>query len=125
MDFENIIDKAKEVFEVAYKKTGEAVAAGKQKYDVSVLQNKLSKNYEALGHLCYKSVKKGHTIDLEATDSLNQKITARISRIEELKLEIMALKNQKPCTVCGGAMDTDTVFCPLCGAKNEELEDEE
>ena len=125
MDFENVIDKAKEVFEVAYKKTGEAVSLGKQKYDLSVLENKISKNYEALGRLCFRSVKKGHTINLDGTDTLNEKIKARISRIDELKVQIMTVKNQKPCVNCGTAIDKETVFCPACGAKAEVVEDEE
>lgn len=120
MDFDNVIVKAKEVFEVAYKKTGDVVASGKQKYDVSVLQNKLSKNYEALGRLTYKAIKNGRAIDLDADDTLNEKIKARVNRIEELKNEIMAVKNQKRCPVCGSAVSAESVFCPACGANTEK-----
>lgn len=120
MDFDNVIVKAKEVFEIAYKKTGDVVASGKQKYDISVLENKLSKNYEALGRLTYKAIKNGRAVDLEATDALSGKIKARVARIEELKGEIMAVKNQKRCPVCGTAVDAEAVFCPACGANTEK-----
>ena len=120
MEFDNVIVKAREIFETAYKKTGDVVAAGKQKYDITVLENKLSKNYEALGKLCARALNGGKNIDPEATDALNKKIAERMVRIEELKAEIIAAKNQKCCKNCCSAIDEEAVFCPVCGAKNEE-----
>ena len=61
MDFLNSIDqamnKAKEVFDVACKKTGEVVNTQKQKFDVSSLENKRAKDFEKLGSLYFDLIK--------------------------------------------------------------------
>ena len=57
MDFlDNAINKAKEVVDIAYKKTEEVVLTEKQRFDIASLNSKIDKDYKALGEI-FLSVK--------------------------------------------------------------------
>ena len=58
MDFlENALDKAREVIDVACKKTNEVVITEKQKFDIASIENKRAKDFERLGKLYFKLYK--------------------------------------------------------------------
>ena len=100
MDFlDNAIDKAKEAIDIAYKKTNQVVNTGKQKFDIASLQNKCSKDFEALGKIYYELIKN--------------------TEIAELKEEVNAAKCKRTCPVCAAAINENSVYCSACGAKLE------
>lgn len=117
MDLDNILTTAKEVFESAYKKTGDVVAAQKQKYELSVMHSRLSKHYEELGKLCYSAIRSNNQLNLDNSDILGSKISARMAQIEEIQNEILTIKNQKPCSKCGAPNNIDSSYCAVCGEK--------
>ena len=85
MDFlDNVVSKAKEVFDVAYKKTEVAVSTGKQKFDLATIENKLSKDYEKLGAIYYNIIKDAEQID-EKTNELKIAIEEKLAKIEKIK----------------------------------------
>ena len=116
--FENLLDKAKDAFDVALKATGEAVDTGKQKFNVVSLETKISKDYKALGELCYKK-HKGEDIDFKKINELVADIDAKINEINEIKQAIKNAKAKRICAACGAAIEEDTIFCSYCGAKLE------
>lgn len=114
--FDNAIEKAKEVFDVARKKTNDVVSTGKQKFDVATLESKRSKDFESLGKLYYDLIKDTQIEDLKIkaiVDNINDKN----EKIEEINKEINNIKNKRICPVCGANIDKFSVFCSLCGAK--------
>lgn len=117
MNFDNILNKAKDVFETAYKKADDALSVQKQKYDVSSLENKLSKDYETLGRLCFEEMKNGAFAENEAFLSVAEVIKTKTEQIEELKKEILKAKNKKRCPKCNAAIDKEAVYCNVCGEK--------
>ncbi len=116
--FENLLDKAKDAFDVAVKATEEVVDTGKQKFNVVSLEAKISKDYKALGELCYKK-HKGEDIDFEKINELVADIDAKINEINEIKQAIKNAKAKRICAACGAAIEEDTIFCSYCGAKLE------
>ena len=116
--FENLLDKAKDALDVALKATGEAMDTGKQKFNVVSLETKVSKDYRALGELCYKK-HKGEDIDFEKLNELVDEIDAKIKEINEIKQAIKNAKAKRICAACGAAIEEDTIFCSFCGAKLE------
>ena len=116
--FENLLDKAKDAFDVALNATGEAVDTGKQKFNVVSLETKISKDYKTLGELCYKK-HKGEDIDFEKINELVDDIDAKINEINEIKQAIKNAKAKRICAACGAAIEEDTIFCSYCGAKLE------
>lgn len=115
--FDNeIFDKAKEVFDVACKKTGEVVSAGKQRFDIATMESRLEKAYNALGKACYKEFCEKGTENEEIKAAVAD-ITAKIAEIDEAKKELAQLKNKRICPKCSMAIEKTSVFCNYCGEK--------
>lgn len=117
MNFDNILNKAKDVFETAYKRADGAISVQKQKFDISSLENKLAKDYEALGKLCFNEMQKGAFADNSQFIKLSEEINIKTTQIEELKKEILRVKYKKQCPKCNASIDKNAVFCSACGEK--------
>ncbi len=117
MNFDNIVDKAKETFEDVYKKAETVVNVQKQKIDIYSLEAKLSKSYEILGKLCYDAIRNDEPFDAESVKPVTDDIAEKIQLIEDTKEEILKKKNKKLCTKCGAEIEKYAVFCSKCGAK--------
>ena len=115
MDFNDIVDKAKQGFEVVYKKTEDVVNVSKLKLDKASLESKLSKSYEMLGQICYQSAINGEDFGSEEVKALVDDITNNISEIEELEVKIQGFKNKKMCPNCHSSIEANSVFCNKCG----------
>ena len=77
MDFlDNAFEKAKEVFDVACKKTNEVVTTQKQKFDIASIENKRNKDFLNLGRLYFEAVKDAEIEDIRIKnliDSIKEK----------------------------------------------------
>ena len=114
--FDETFVKAKDMFDVAAKKTEEVAARGKQKYDIASLKSKLSKNYEALGMIYYNQLDFDNLTD-EETKLTVMRIRENIKDIEKANAELLKLKNKKVCPVCSVGVDPKSAYCNACGAK--------
>ncbi|MBQ6847542.1 MAG: hypothetical protein IJO62_01330 [Clostridia bacterium] len=85
--FENAVSKAKDVFDVACKKTGEVVNTGKQKLDIATLENKMAKDFERLGRVYFEQIKDADGLD-EATAKIKNAILEKQSEINKIKEEM-------------------------------------
>ncbi len=85
--FENAVNKAKDVFDVACKKTGEVVNTGKQKLDIATLENKVSKDFEKLGRVYFEQIKDLEDLD-EKTVKLKTAILEKLAEINKIKEEM-------------------------------------
>lgn len=90
--FDETIDKVKEVAEVVGKKTNEVVSVQKLKFNISSLENKISKDYEVLGKLYYEAIANGESASEDAMEIVGS-IEGKTARIEEIKKEIKDIKN--------------------------------
>lgn len=120
MEFlENAVAKAKEVFDVACKKTGEVVTTQKQKIDIATIENKRNKDFLALGKLYFKNI-----MDTEIEDSEIAALVAAIKEkndlIKQISEEINETKNLKVCPNCEALVKDDAVYCSACGEKLEK-----
>lgn len=117
MDFlENAVQKAKEVFDVAYTKTESAVNTQKQKFDLAAEENKLNKDFARLGKYLFEERFDDIPKDGEGAEILAS-ITDRKEKIAEIKKEINSAKNKRICPSCAASISDDAVFCSNCGAK--------
>ncbi len=112
--FDNAIDKAKEVFDVACKKTGEAVSASKQRFDIASMEAKIEKAYAKLGKACYKELKDTQNEEIAGIISV---IDEMLKEIDEAKTNLAELRNKRICPKCGQYIEKNSVFCNLCGEK--------
>lgn len=114
--FDDTVQKAKEVLDIAAKKTGEFVSVGKQKIKISSLYSKLNKAYTSLGKRCYSELKNNEVDDLEVA-ALISEIKQYIAEIKNLKEEIDNIEGKIACNKCGHKINKNSAFCNFCGAK--------
>lgn len=117
MDFYDVVEKAKQGFDTACKKTEDVVNVSKQRIDQAALESKLSKSYEILGKYCYDAIIHGGEVDGESVKPITDDITEKLSQIEEIKKEILKKRNKKQCGECGAELDKSSAYCSKCGAK--------
>ena len=85
MNLDNILSKAKDVFESAYKKAGSAYRAGRHKLDITAIEAKLAKDYEALGRVCFEAMSEGDALPPKKAESIIADINKKLILLEEPK----------------------------------------
>lgn len=113
---DDAINKTKEVFDVACKKTDEVVTVEKQKFNIASLKSKLEKDYADLGKIYYKLVKDSTELDDE-TRNLVDAILEKNEEIVRLNEDIQNIKNKRVCPECNANIDIKSAYCNSCGAK--------
>ena len=117
--FENAITKAKEVFDVACKKTGEVVTVQKQKIDIATIESKRNKDFLALGKIYFKNIKDTEIEDEEIV-ALVEAIKEKNAQIKQINEDIKETKNMKICPNCESFVKDEDLFCSVCGEKLEK-----
>lgn len=114
--FEDAISKTKEVFDVAYQKTGEVVGVEKLKFNIASLKSKREKDYTDLGKIYFELIK--DSTDLEDnTRNLVDAIREKSEEILRLNEDIQNVKNKEICHNCGAAIAKNSLYCNNCGEK--------
>ena len=85
--FDDTILKAKEMLDIAAKKTDEFVSVSKQKIKISSLSSDLKTAYAKLGKRCYTELKNNEVDDPEVA-ALIEEIKGYIAEIKALKDEV-------------------------------------
>lgn len=116
--FDTAVSKAKEALDIACKKTGEVVTTSKQRIDVATIENKRSKDFEALGKIYFDMIKDEQIENFEISNIVSE-IKDKTQKIEALQEEINNAKNKRTCPVCKATIDKLSVYCNICGAKLE------
>ncbi len=117
---DNAAKKAKEVFDVACKVTGDVVTSGKQKIDIASIENKLKKLYEQLGKLYMKSRNENNDELVAAIDAKASEIEQMTAELDKAKSENAEFTGKKICNECGAFVEKSAAFCSACGAKFSE-----
>ena len=113
---DDAINKTKEVFNVAYKKTDEVVTVEKQKFNVASLKSKLDKDYADLGKIYYELVKDGADLSDEVRNIVDA-ISEKQEEIARLNEDIQNIKNKRICPKCNANIDINSSYCNNCGEK--------
>lgn len=119
MSLDNIFEKAKEIFEVAYRKTENVVSHQKQKFDIQSLESKLNKNYETLGKAYFGMLQNEEEFDKDSLKPIVDEIKENLIVIEAAKEELMKYQNKSKCKKCGEIIDKNSQFCKKCGNRVE------
>lgn len=121
--FDSTFQKAKDMFDIACKKTGEAVNVQKLRIDLTSVEHKLNKLYAEFGKLQFAKIKDCETDEQELSDLILD-IKEKLAEVDKLKGEITKLSGKINCPSCGATLPAAAQFCSRCGNKivNEENE---
>lgn len=121
---DDAINKTKEVFDVACKKTDEVVTTQKQKFSIASLESKREKDFADLGRIYFELAKNNTDLTDEARNLVDA-ISEKNEEIARLNQDIQNTKNKRICPNCNANIDVNSVYCNNCGAKlNIESEQE-
>lgn len=113
---DDAINKTKEVFDVACKKTDEVVTVEKQKFNIASLKSKREKDYADLGKIYFELVKDSTDLSDE-TRNLVDAISEKNEEIARLNADIQNIKNKRVCPKCNANVDINSSYCNSCGEK--------
>lgn len=114
--FDNFIEKAKDVCDVATKKTGEFVEVSKIKLDCISINNEIKRLYEKLGSCIYSMVKANYE-NQDVVDSIIEEIDDCKKQLHILNQKLSELKNINVCTGCGFKNPKENYYCAKCGSR--------
>ena len=110
--------------ESAGKKANEIYSASKINLRIFDINTDIDVLYKDIGRIIYASHRNQET----STDELEAKLAAldeKTEKLEQLKAELIALKNIKVCHNCGEVFDKSGSFCPGCGARYQEEQEQQ
>ena len=113
---DDLINSAKNLVDIAGKKTDNVVEVSKLKYQCVQMSAELKSLYEKLGNAVYTMVKSDFS-NKELMDSLIEEIDSLKERIDQVNQEIAKRKNIRVCPACGSRNEKDTCYCNKCGNK--------
>ena len=115
--FDQFLNKAKEVADVAAQKTGEVLEVSKLKLQEVKLNNEINKAFCELGSLYYNSIK--------FNGGNQEQVAAVVARLDKLLYEQDELKtsvanvgreHKRYCSACGYENSYNSVYCARCGS---------
>ena len=112
--FDEFIDKAKDVADVAGKKTEEFVELSKLRIKASQLRNNVQDEYQKLGGAVY-NMKKADYENPTLIDSVVVDIDSLLQQLGEVEQKIAELKKVVKCPCCGANNLLDSHYCNQCG----------
>lgn len=116
--FDNFTKKVTETAKAVGKKSGEIVEVTKLNMNVATEEDKITKAYTDIGRTVYEAFAAGENVP-ENFKELCEKVVEYKKNIEDMKQKILELKNLKLCPACSAELESETAFCPKCGAKQE------
>ncbi len=119
MNLDQIVGKAKEIYDAAAKKTGDVVEISKLKLDAMKINGEIKELYEKLGEAVYIS-KKDDIDCTEAVSIISEQIDNLNDKLIDLNAEIADRQNVNYCAECGAKNPIDNTFCGKCGTKVQQ-----
>ena len=121
--FDDVVVNAKAAASAVSKKASDVYDASKHKITAAEIRGEINKKLRDLGALTYKE--QVHGIDLSGQV---QQTVAEITELKDnlniINEHIAASKNQNKCPQCDANVPKNQVFCNICGARLEQVNDD-
>ena len=114
-NFDDLVAGAKDVFDKAAAKAGEAIDYSKTQIDRGQLKSKIKEKYTELGKICYDMHECGDDRTGEMKEVIGEIKELQI-KLEEADIAVNA-KKTKVCRFCETANDAASEYCTKCGEK--------
>ena len=123
--FDKLGKKASEAYKVTADKTGKLAKEAKLRMKMGELKSEINDIYEEIGKIVYenhvKEEKEDITTELEEQCT---KIDCLSDEIDSILKQCLELKDKRKCPNCYAEIEKDVKFCPKCGTKQEEINEE-
>lgn len=121
--FDDLSKKASETYKNTAEKTNKLTREMKLKSLINDDKTKIERLYIEIGKKVYEKHIREENIDIQ--NELKEecsKIDAYAKEIEDMRMEILALKDLRLCRTCAAEVLLNAKFCPKCGASQEEMD---
>lgn len=127
MDFFNQLGKkASQTYKFTADKTSKLAKEAKTKMAMNENKTKVEELYQEIGRKVYENYVREEKLDLnESLTRSCEEIDVISNEIEAQRKEILKLNNKKQCENCYCEIKLEDNFCPNCGARQDELLQEE
>lgn len=123
--FDKLGKKASEAYKVTADKTGKIAREAKLKMKMADLKSQANDIYEEIGKKIYEKHVKEETVDIKKDlEEECTKLDVISDEIDSILKECIDLKDKKVCKNCYKEIDKNMNFCPECGAKQENEEEQ-
>ncbi len=122
--FEDLGKKIGETAETVTNKAGEAVEVQRLRNQIRALERGNENDYAELGRMVYEHFKEGEVVDAEAI-GICEAIQNREESITKYMQQISEVKGDTKCDGCGKSVAKDMTYCPSCGTKVPEEQEQE
>lgn len=121
--FDDLSKKASQTYKNTAEKTNKITREMKLKSLINEDKSKIEKLYAEIGKKVYEKHIREENINIknELADECT-KIDAYAKEIEDMRMEMLSLKNLRLCKVCGTEINLNAKFCSKCGAVQENIE---
>ena len=124
--FDDLTKKATETYKNTAEKTNKLTREMKLKSLINEDKTRIERLYIEIGRKVYEKHVREENIDIK--DELKEecsKIDAYAKEIEDMRMEILELKDLRLCRKCAAEVPLSAKFCPKCGASVEEMSNED
>ena len=115
----SFLDKAKKAAQDAKDKTTEIIEVSKVSRQINQQEDKIKETYVTMGKQVFSEFTNGDELNPDLKKMCEEIVTTK-ETIEELKKQILVIKNIRLCPNCKTEMQLDIAFCPKCGTKQSE-----
>ena len=123
--FDKVGNKASEAYKVTADKTGKLAKEAKLRMKMGELKSEINDIYEEIGKKIYENHVKEEKEDISSLiEDECTKIDCLSDEIESILKECLKLKDKRQCPNCYAEIEKDVKFCPKCGTKQEEQQEE-
>ena len=123
--FDKIGKKASEAYKETADKTGKLAKEAKLRMKISDLKSQINTIYKEIGETVYqKHTREGEYDITKEIEEKCTKIDVLSDEIESNLKQCLELKDKRQCPSCFAEIEKDVKFCPKCGAKQEEIQEE-
>ena len=123
--FNKIGKKASEAYKVTADKTGKLAKEAKLRMKIADLKSQINDIYKEIGETVYqKHTREGEYDITKEIEEKCTKIDVISDEIESNLKQCLELKDKRQCPSCFAEIEKDVKFCPKCGAKQEEIQEE-
>lgn len=121
--FEDLGKRLGETAESLTSRASEVVEVQRIRGQIRALDRNNERDYRDIGRMIYEKYKNGEVIDTEMV-CICEEIEKREATAEEMEQMIADSKGTKVCPNCHAELTPDMAFCPQCGEKVPEEEEE-